>query len=76
VERLIGSARRACIDHLIVFGESHLRRIMSMYAKYYNKTQTHLSLGKNVPIGRAIERFGRAVVRPLVGSLHHRYARL
>jgi hypothetical protein len=76
VERLIGSARRACIDRLIVFGESRLRQIMSMYAKYHNKTQTHLSLGKDASTGRAIERFGRAGFRPLVGSLHHRYARL
>jgi transposase InsO family protein len=76
IERLIGSARRECIDHVIVLGESHLRRIMSRYAAYYNETRTHLSLGKDAPIGRAIERFGRIVAQPMVGGLHHRYARI
>jgi transposase InsO family protein len=76
VERLIGSARRECIDHVIVLGESHLRRIMSTYAEYYNDTRTHLALGKDPPIGRAIERFGRIVARPMVGGLHHRYTRI
>jgi transposase InsO family protein len=76
VERLIGSARRECTDHLIVFGESQLRRIMSSYADYYNRTRTHLAQGKNVPIGRAIERFGRVIAQPMAGGLHHRYARI
>src|SRR4029434_912050 len=52
VERLIGSARRERIDHAIVCGETHLRRIMSMYASYYNEARTHLSLGKDAPISR------------------------
>jgi transposase InsO family protein len=76
IERLIGSARRECIDHVIVLGESHLRRIMSRYAAYYNETRTHLSLGKDAPKGRAIERFGRITAQPLVGGLPHRYARI
>ena len=76
VERVIGSARRECIDHVIVFGETHLRRIMSMYASYYNETRTHLSLGKDAPISRPIERFGRVIAEPMVGGLHHRYARI
>ena len=76
VERLIGSARRECIDHVIVLGEGHLRRIMSTYATYYNESRTHLSLGKDAPIGRAIERFGRIVAQPMVGGLHHRYTRI
>jgi transposase InsO family protein len=76
VERLIGSARRECIDHVIVLGESHLRRIMSSYAAYYNESRTHLSLGKDAPIGRAIERLGRIVAQPMVGGLHHRYMRI
>ena len=49
VERLIGSLRRECIDQVIVFGETHLRRIVSMSASYYNGTRTHLSLGKDAP---------------------------
>jgi hypothetical protein len=76
VERLIGSARRDCIDHVIVSGETHLRRIMSMYAGHYNEARTHLSLEKDAPIGRSIERFGRIIAEPLVGGLHHRYARI
>jgi transposase InsO family protein len=76
IERLIGSARRECIDHVIVLGESHLRRIMSSYAAYYNESRTHLSLGKDAPIGRAIERLGRIVAQPMVGGLHHRYTRI
>ena len=76
VERLIGSARRECIDHVIVLGESHLRRIMSRYAGYYNETRTHLSLGKDAPVGRAIERFGRVVAQRIAGGLHHRYTRI
>ena len=76
VERLIGSARRECIDHVIVLGESHLRRIMSRYAAYYNESRTYLSLGKDPPIGRAIERFGRIVATSMVGGLHHRYMRI
>ena len=76
VERLIGSVRRECIDHVIVFGETHLRRIVSMYASYYNEARTHLSLGKDAPISRPIERFGRIIAEPMVGGLHHRYARI
>jgi transposase InsO family protein len=76
VERLIGSVRRECLDHVIVFGEAHLRRIVSMYASYYNEARTHMSLGKDAPISRSIERFGRVVVKPTVGGLHHRYARI
>jgi transposase InsO family protein len=76
VERLIGSARRECVDHVIVFGETHLRRIMSMYAGYYNEARTHLSLRKDAPIGRPVERFGRIIVEPMVGGLHYRYARI
>jgi Integrase core domain len=76
VERLIGSARRACADHVIVFGETHLRRIMSMYAGYYNEVHTHLSLRKDAPIGRPVERFGRIIAEPMVGGLHYRYARI
>jgi hypothetical protein len=76
VERLIGSVRRECLDHVIVLGESHLRRIVSLYASYYNEARTHLSLGKDAPISRPIERFGRVIAEPMVGGLHHRYARI
>jgi transposase InsO family protein len=76
VERLIGSIRRECIDHVIVFGETHLHRIMSAYANYYNHARTHLALGKDAPIGRSIERIGHIIAEPVVAGLHHRYARI
>jgi transposase InsO family protein len=76
VERLIGSIRRECTDHLIVFSEEHLRRILAKYATYYNEVRTHVSLGKDAPCTRAIERFGRIVACPILGGLHHRYARI
>jgi transposase InsO family protein len=69
VERLIGSVRRECTDHVIVLGETHLRRIVSLYASYYNEARTHLSLAKNAPINQPIEQFGRVIAE-------HRYARI
>jgi transposase InsO family protein len=76
VERLIGSARRECLDHVIVFGERHLRRIVPMYAAYYTEARTRLSLANDTPISRPIERAGRVTAGPMVGGLHHRYARI
>jgi transposase InsO family protein len=76
VERLIGSVRRECLDHLIVFGEAHLHRIVSLYASYYNEARTHLSLAKDAPISRPIEQFGHLIAEPMVGGLHHCYARM
>jgi Integrase core domain len=57
-ERLIGSIRRECLDHIVVTGEQHLRHILACYMDYYNAVRTHLSLGKNAPNGRAIQRRG------------------
>jgi Integrase core domain len=76
VERLIGSIRRECTDHLIVFNAEHLRRILAKYTTYYNEVRTHVSLGKDVPRTRPIERFGDIVAYPILGGLHHRYARI
>ena len=76
VERLIGSARHECTDHVIVFNEDHLRRILSNYTSYYNEVRTHLSLGKDAPCTRPIERFGDIIAQPILGGLHHRYARI
>ncbi len=76
VERLIGSARHECTDHVIVFNEDRLRRILSNYASYYNEVRTHLSLGKDAPCTRPIERFGDIIAQPILGGLHHRYARI
>jgi hypothetical protein len=76
IERLIGSIRRECADHLIVFNAEHLRRILAKYATYYNEMRTHVSLGKDAPRTRPIERFGDIISRPILGGLHHRYARI
>jgi transposase InsO family protein len=59
-----------------VFNEDHLRRILSKYASYYNEVRTHLSLGKDAPCTRPIERFGDIIAQPILGGLHHRYARI
>ena len=75
-ERLIGSIRRQCLDHIVVTGERHLGHILKCYMEYYNAVRTHLSLGKDAPIGRAIQRHGRIEVRPVLGGLHHQYVRI
>src|SRR2546425_644258 len=76
-ERLIGSIRRECLNHVLVLGERHLRRILARYFAYYHRARTHLSLGKDAPHGRAIERpeLGRVIPVREVGGLHHRYVR-
>ena len=75
-ERLIGSIRRECVDHMIVLGEAHLRRILTKYAAYYNELRTHRSLNKDAPIHRAIQRLGDIVSAPVLGGLHHHYVRV
>jgi transposase InsO family protein len=75
-ERLIGSIRRECLDHVVVLGERHLRHVLSCYMEYYNATRTHLSLGKDAPITRAIQSIGHLQCRPVLGGLHHRYVRV
>ena len=75
-ERLIGSIRRECGDHVIVFGERHLRHLLLSYMEYYNAARTHLSLGKDAPIRRIIQHTGRIQVRPVFGGLHHQYVRV
>jgi transposase InsO family protein len=76
VERLIGTLRRDCLDHVVILGERHLRRVLTLYALYYNQTRTHLGLGKDAPLGRAIERSGTIVATPILSGLHHHYARI
>jgi transposase InsO family protein len=76
VERLIGSIRRECLDHVIVLGRSHLRRVLLAYADYYNHDRTHLALRKDAPRFRAVEADGDIVSRPILGGLHHRYTRI
>jgi transposase InsO family protein len=72
-ERVIGSIRRECLDHVVVISERHLRDILSKYMDYYNRTRTHLSLTKDGPEHRTVQRpsEGRVVEVPRVGGLHH-----
>ena len=76
VERLIGSIRRECLDHLIVLGEAHLLRILRNYADYYNGVRTHRSLNKDAPVSRPVRRSGFISSDALLGGLHHRYVRV
>jgi transposase InsO family protein len=75
-ERAIGSIRRDCLDHVIVFGERHLRHLLCRYADYYNRSRTHLSLDKDAPARRQIQGVGSIEARPMLGGLHHRYVRI
>ena len=76
-ERVIGSIRRECIDHLIILGEDHLRILLRSYVAYYNYSRPHLSLHRNAPFRREVEppSMGKVIAIPKVGGLHHRYAR-
>jgi transposase InsO family protein len=75
-ERLIGSMRRECLDHVVVFGERHLCHVLASYEKYYNEVRTHLSLHKDAPIRREVCRTGRVLSLPILGGLHHQYVRV
>jgi transposase InsO family protein len=72
-ERLIGSIRRECLDHVVIWGETHLRRILKSYAGYYNEIRTHRSLDKDTPVSRRVQRTGIIVSHPILGGLHHYY---
>jgi transposase InsO family protein len=74
-ERLIGSIRRECLDHVIVFGEQHLRCLLKSYQKYYKEARTHLSLQKDAPIPRIVQNVGQTLAVPILGGLHHHYIR-
>jgi transposase InsO family protein len=77
VERLIGSIRRDCLDHVIVLNESHLSRILSSYFDYYHYDRTHYGLGKDTPVERPLQprpaKGAKVIELPRVGGLHHRY---
>ena len=75
-ERLIGSIRRDCLDHVVLFGEQHLRHLLELYQRYYNEARTHLSLGKDAPVSRAVQAVGSIVAKPRLGGLHHQYLRI
>jgi transposase InsO family protein len=76
IERLIGTLRRECLDQMLILGEAHLRRILTLCARYYNESRTHLSLRKDAPRGRAIQRYGNIAATPVLSGLHHQYARI
>jgi hypothetical protein len=75
-ERAIGSIRRECLDHVVVFGERHLRHLLRSYATYYNAARTHLSVNKDAPSPRTVHSVGRILPTPLLGGLHHLYVRV
>jgi transposase InsO family protein len=75
-ERLIGSLRRECLDHIIVLGEEHLRRILKNYAAYYNGVRTHRSLNKDAPVSRPVQRSGVISLHAILGGLHYHYVRI
>jgi transposase InsO family protein len=75
-ERLIGSIRRDCLDHVVVFGECHLRHLLESYRRYYNEARTHLALAKDAPVSRVVQTIGSIVAKPRLGGLHHQYVRI
>ena len=75
-ERLIGSIRRECLDHFVILGEAHLRRILGAYAAYYNVSRTHRSLDKDAPFSRPVQRTGSIHSHAILGGLHHHYVRV
>ncbi|MBU0717755.1 MAG: transposase [Planctomycetes bacterium] len=76
-ERLVGSIRRECLNHVIILNERHLLRILRLYLDYYHESRTRFSLNRNAPVVREVEppHLGRVVAIPQVGGLHHRYRR-
>jgi len=75
-ERLIGTVRRECLDRMLIFGETHLRRVLASYAAYYNQARTHLALQKDAPLHRAVQPSGVIVAIPILSGLHHQYVRI
>src|SRR3979411_756259 len=75
-ERIIGSIRRVCLDHVVVWGEAHLRRILKNYADYYNGVRTHRALNKDAPVSRQVQRSGVINSRAILGGLHRQYVRI
>ncbi|MFH1842491.1 MAG: integrase, partial [bacterium] len=77
MERVIGSIRRECLDHLVIFNERHLRRVLREYVDYYHRSRTHLGLAKDCPEQREVESpgIGHVHSEPVLNRLHHRYFR-
>ena len=75
-ERLIGTLRRDFLDHVLIFDVQHLRRVLARYSAYYNEMRTHLSLDKDAPSGRGVQRHEAIVTVPVLSGLHHCYVRI
>jgi transposase InsO family protein len=75
VERVIGSIRQECLDHVIVFNETSLRRTLRSYLRYYHRSRLHLSLDRDSPDSRSVQTVGTVIVISEVGGLHYRYER-
>ena len=76
-ERVIGTIRRECLDHMIILNERHLHDVLHEYIfEYYNVSRTHMSLGKDAPVHRPIQADGKIVIKPILGGLHHVYSRV
>jgi hypothetical protein len=75
-ERVIGTFRRECLDHMIVLNEKHLLSVLTEFVEYYNTSRTHMSLGKDAPVHRPAQTDGRIVGKPVLGGLHHVYRRV
>jgi hypothetical protein len=71
VDSLIGALRRECLDHVLIVGEWHLRRMLASYSSYYNEPRTHLALEKDAPLRRAIQNCGAIITTPILSGLHH-----
>ena len=76
MERLIGTVRRECLDRLLILVSHTCGKSWPCNASYYNKSRTHLSLHKDAPLGRAVQRYGNIAATPVLSGLHHRYARI
>jgi hypothetical protein len=71
-----GSIPRECLDHVVVFGERHLRHVLISYMDYYNNARTHLSLNNDSPVSRAVQAVGRILPTPILGGLQHQSVRI
>jgi transposase InsO family protein len=76
VERLIGSIRRECLAHVVVFGERHLRHLVAKYSAYYDEARTHLALDKDTPLHRPAQTVGRIASISWLDGLHRQYVRM
>ena len=75
-ERLIGTIRRECVNHVIAWDEQHLHQVLKSYANYYDTSRTHRSLDKDAPVSHPVQRIGRIASHAMAGGLHHRYVRI